>query len=297
VIRKWRKEGMPHAKSLAEMFNYDGRVEIAPELEPRLNFAKWRAVKDDPALLEKSLDPEDPSRLPVQTLAQARDQSGRGDTIMLRVHRGLYQTLGVANWQGFEDVNLLFVDDPSFVHTILEIQANFASRLVQRIASAVRIDAAVFSEPISDNNGPLISPRMFAEFGYRSYAPLLEVLQRCGVQTIIFRTYANAKILVPFVLQWGMNCLWACEENFGEMDYRSIRREFGRELRLIGGIDEDVLRQDQGSIKREVLGKVPSLLADGGFVPLADGRIRENVPYENYVFYRRLLEEVVCGER
>jgi hypothetical protein len=52
-----------------------------------------------------------------------------------------------------------------------------------------------------------------------------------------------------------------------------LRREFGRDLRRIGGIDLDVLRLNKESIKREVYEKVPPLLADGGFVPLADGRV------------------------
>jgi hypothetical protein len=77
------------------------------------------------------------------------------------------------------------------------------------------------------------------------------------------------------------------------MEYGAIRREFGRDLRLIGGIDVDVLRQDKEKIRREVMEKVPPLLSEGGYVPLADGRIRANVPYENYVTYRSLLEEVV----
>ena len=37
---------------------------------------------------------------------------------------------------------------------------------------------------------------------------------------------------------------------------------------------------------------MPPLVAQGGYVPLADGRVRANVPLENYVYYRRLLQEV-----
>ena len=74
------------------------------------------------------------------------------------------------------------------------------------------------------------------------------------------------------------------------MDYRDIRREFGRNLRLIGGIDLDALRHGKEAIRREIDEKVPPLLADGGYVPVADGRIREDVSFENYAYYRRLLE-------
>jgi uroporphyrinogen decarboxylase len=79
------------------------------------------------------------------------------------------------------------------------------------------------------------------------------------------------------------------------MDYRDLRQEFGPDLRLIGGIDLDALRQDKEAIRREVEEKLPPLLGDGGYVPLADGRVREDVPYENYLYYRRLLQEVTQG--
>ncbi len=38
---------------------------------------------------------------------------------------------------------------------------------------------------------------------------------------------------------------------------------------------------------------MPPLLAQGGYVPLADGRVRANVPLENYLYYRRLLQTTV----
>ncbi|MGD9081067.1 MAG: hypothetical protein PVG96_17105, partial [Desulfobacterales bacterium] len=94
------------------------------------------------------------------------------------------------------------------------------------------------------------------------------------------------------ILKWGFNCLWACEVNIDVMDYRSLRKEFGRDLRLIGGIDLDALRKDKAAIRQEIEEKVPPLIAEGGFIPLADGRVRADVPFENYVYYRQLLEKV-----
>ncbi len=297
VVETWRQEGMPPDASLPELFTIDPHFEILLDLEPQPRFPKWHAEGIDLQAFEQCLDADDPRRLPPDWANIVSKRSTQEEPLMLRVHRGLYQTLGVTGWGNFAEINFLLKDNPVLVRTVLEIQADFAARLVGRILSEVTIDAAIFSEPISDNNGPLISPKMFEVFALPSYKPLLDVLQQYGVETIIFRSYANAKILLPLVLSWGFNCLWACEENFGEMDYRLLRREFGRELRLIGGIDVDALRQGREIIRREVMEKVPPLLVEGGFIPLADGRIRANVPYENYVFYRSLLEKTVQGGR
>jgi hypothetical protein len=184
------------------------------------------------------------------------------------------------------------VDDANLIETWMNIYAEFTARLAEKILNEVDVDAVLFSEPIGGNHGPLISPKMYSSFVLNSYLPILQVLDQFGVPTIIYRTYANTRTLLPLVVKAGFNCLWACECNPRAMDYGEIRREYGRELRLIGGIDSDSLRQSQQDIYRAVMELVPALLEDGGFIPLADGRVREDVSYENYIFYRRLLESV-----
>ena len=292
VIETWERQGMPANASLPALFHLDQRLELAPELLP----TKWPNNHAGLDSFSRDLDPDDPARLPTGWPDHVISRQNSGDAILLRVHRGLYQTLGVAGWQRFADVNLLLKDDPELVREMLNIQARFAAGLVERILSQVTIDAAIFSEPISGNSGPLISPGMFDALLDYSYEPVLDVLHRSGVETIIFRTYANSRILLPVAVKRGFNCLWASEVNLEAMDYQDIRNEYGRDLRLIGGIDVDVLRQGPEAIRRELLEKVPPLLADGGFIPLADGRVRAVVPYDNYVFYRELLAEVVGDE-
>jgi hypothetical protein len=36
------------------------------------------------------------------------------------------------------------------------------------------------------------------------------------------------------------------------MDYRNLKKEFGKDLKLIGGIDLDTLRKDKESIKKKL---------------------------------------------
>ena len=286
VIKAWKEQGMPGDVPLTELLPFDRRVEIAPDLLPR----KWPDNTTGLENFRRSLDPDDPARLPDNW-----PEPGGDDAILLRVHRGLYQTLGVAGWRRFAEVNLLLKDDPELVRAMLTIQAQFAAGLAERILSEVTIDAAIFSEPISGNSGPLVSPQMFDQLIDFSYKPLLDVLRRHGVETLIFRTYANSRTLLPVVLERGFNTLWACETAVEEMDYADIRREYGRDLRLIGGIDVDALRHDIETIRRELQSKLPPLLEQGGFIPLADGRVRAVVPYDNYTYYRNLLAEVVGG--
>jgi uroporphyrinogen decarboxylase len=292
VLRAWRKQGLSSETEFARMFSCDKREEIQLELDPIPNPKTWPASRSELEVFRKSLNPKESSRWPGDWSERVRGWRERDHVLMLRVHRGFFLSMGVHDWSRFTNVARLAIEDPEFVRETMRIQGEFAAQVAERVLHEVEIDAAVFTEPIGGNDRPLISPRMYEDFVLTNYEPLLALLKRYRVETIIFRTYANSWLLIPSILKWGFNCLWACEVNIDAMDYRNIRREFGRDLGLIGGIDLDVLRRDKEAIRQEIEEKVPPLLVDGGYVPLADGRVREDVAFENYTYYRRLLEQV-----
>lgn len=295
VLETWHFQGMPAGAVLSELFSIDERDEIEPDLYPSPDLNPWPTNLEALGALEDALNPNDPARLPENWDAHVRGWRDRQHTVMLRVHRGFFQSIGVQDWRRFHQTMLLVKDRPHVVRKMLEIHGEFNARLTERVLRDVQVDAAVFGEPIGDNNGPLISPRTYRELVLPTYQPVLEVLQRHNVRTIILRAYANISPLIADLLKAGINCLWVIEVRALAMDYRRLRNDFGGHLRLIGGLDLDVLREDKESILRELEDKVPHLLEQGGYVPLLDGRVRENVSWENYCFYREQLERICTG--
>ena len=292
VLKAWRKQGLARGADLAALFPSDQRERIKVDLEPRPKFISRRTKMADLKKCKRRLDPTDKKRLPSRWSRRVRAWQSRDHVLMLYVHRGLFLTMGVGNWETFIELMTMLTEQPDVVRKRMQIQGEFAARLTDRILQEVDIDAIVFSEPIGGNDRPLISPKMYEEFALQNYEPILDVLRHHKVATICLQTFANARILIPGILKWGFNCLWACEVNIEAMDYRSLRKEFGHDLRLIGGIDLDALRKGKTAIQREIEEKVPPLIEDGGFIPLADGRVRADVPFENYAYYRRLLADV-----
>lgn len=292
VLEAWRTQGLLPDADLAAMFHTDRREQVPLDLEVRPNLGKWPTSRRGLKALRRRLDPDDPSRLPEDWAARAEAWRTRDHVLGLAIHRGFFLSLGVHDWRRLIEVLYQLADAPTLVREMMGIFGEFSARLAERVLREVEVDFALFSEPIGGNDRPLLPPKTYEEVVLASYQPILEVLRRHGVQTTVFVTYANARVLLPRVLRAGFNCLWACEVNVEAMDYRSLRREFGRDLRLIGGIDLDTLLCDRETIRREIEETVPPLLAEGGYVPLADGRVRANVPFENYVYYRRLLEKV-----
>lgn len=292
VLDEWRAQGMPRRAALDDLFCFDRREELVPDLDPRPAFDNWPSSTAELAELGRRLDPTDPARLPPRWKAQVRAWRKRGSVVMLRVHEGFFLTMGVYGWQRFSEVNYLVADDPDFVRRAMRVHGEFAAQVAARVLGEAQVDAAVFSEPIGGNHGPLISPKAYADLVLPAYQPIFETLARHGVETIILRTYANVRALLPVALERGVNCLWAVEARSPEMDYLELRRVFGSRLRLIGGLNVDALRRDKGAIHRELMRVAPPLLEQGGYLPMADGRVREGVSYENYGYYRGLLENL-----
>ncbi len=292
VVHQWCKQGLKRDSDLQKLFPMDTREEIELILEPRPDFKQWPSSRSELVELRRRLDPDDAGRLPKGWQRKIRAWRKRDHLLILRVHRGFFLSMGVHGSKRFREVIHLLIRDPEFVREAMMIQGLFAAKLAEKVLRDVDIDAALFVEPIAGDRGPLISPKMYRELVLPSYEPVIEVLAGHHVETKILLSFANPKLLIPSIVEWGFNCLWACEVNNAAMDYRELRRKFGKDLRLIGGIDLDTLRSGKEAIQQEMEKVVPPLLKDGGYIPTVDGRMREDIPFENYTYYRKLLEAI-----
>lgn len=296
VLEEWRNKGMQPGGDLSALFNYDCREEVSIDTVPKQDYSILVERENGLEIFRQHLMETAEARMPRGWRESVPYWKNREHVLMLMVHDGFFESIGIEDWRTFARSLYLLADYPDFMRQALEALGEFSATLVERFLKQVQIDAAVISEPIGGNHGALVSPRTYKEFAAVSYKPIMDVLKRYGVDTIIWRTYANTRALLGEAVAMGANCLWAIEANHQSMDYLDIRREFGSDLRLIGGIDLDVLRQDEEAIRFEIEAKVPPLLAQGGYIPLADGRVRQGMSYKNYAYYRRLLEDVAGGE-
>ncbi len=291
VLDAWHFQGLAPSIDLSTLFDYDPFDELDPDVYPAPQIADWTTPARLLPLLRRSLDPDDPRRLPPDWTNCLPHWRRRTYPLFLRIHQGLFLSLGIDDFRSFAPALLRLVDQPVFVHQIMEIQADFAARLAGKILRQVDVDGLIFSEPIAGNHGALVSPAMYRSFALESYAPVFEVAQRHHVPALIWRSYANPACLLPTVLEFPFNALWLCETPPGELTIPQVRAITGPGITLIGGIDSDILRQDPPAI-HQAIAAVQPFVAQGRTIPLADGRVREDVPYPNYVTYRQELQRV-----
>lgn len=73
--------------------------------------------------------------------------------------------------------------------------------------------------------------------------------------------------------------------------------ELGRQypnLLIRGGIDKRVIAKGGDDIKRHLAYIMPAMRARGGYIPVCDHGVPEEVTFENYMLYRKLMLEY-CG--
>ena len=92
----------------------------------------------------------------------------------------------------------------------------------------------------------------------------------------------------------GVNIIWPIEVASG-MDAPSLRKKFGNDLNLWGGIDKREIAKGKKSIEQEVYRQVPRLLEHGGYIPHLDGGWPASISYENFCYFIELKHKVIQG--
>ena len=299
TLDRWYREGFARDRTVAEVFELDRWEilgvrgdEIPLDLHPHPEFTDRLKTRADVERWKRSHDPTQPCRYPPNWPGHVRRWTERDHPLGIQVCRGFFLSLVVGNWESLTDVLYMMADAPGRLAGMTAFLADFLVEVVTPALEAVQFDYALFNEPIASNTAPVIGPDTFQRFMQPLYRRLCDVLDAHGVEVRVFDSHGHVQELIPVVLEAGINALWIGNAGPAGLDYVAIRREYGRDLGLIGGIDVRVLEADRAAIETEVMRVVPPLLEQGGYVPMVDGRVRSYVPYENYRLYRELIQKL-----
>ncbi len=296
TLRRWRRQGLPRGRSVTEFFDLEPHHPVGLVLRSAPFFGDARDLLADPAAFARHYDEHDPDRLPRGFAARCRRINRRGDVLYIEASGGgLLQKLGVRDWDSLVAACYAMADRPGEVEELLERTTDFQCRLLERVLSEVTVDYASLYEPIASNAGPVVSPAMFERFALPGYRRVLELLDRHHVPFRIFcTTGGDLSSLLPPLLEAGVNGLWISNIASTSMSYRNLRRTYGPDIALIGGIDATALTRDEPAIREAVATTVPPLLEQGRYLPCLDDRPRSNVPFPHYRLYRELLAELAA---
>jgi hypothetical protein len=191
---------------------------------------------------------------------------------------------------GLERTLVTFLDDPAWMHAMMDHLADFYVSLYDQVLNQVQVDYCVHWEDMCYVGGPLISPRLFRDFMLAPYTRLAHLLHDHGVDILMVDTDGDARPLLPLFQEAGVNAMYPFEVQ-SRMDVRAIRQAYPR-LAMQGGIDKKALALGPEAIDHELAARVPVVLA-GGYIPHVDHAIPPDVSFSNFCYYRRRLDAML----
>ena len=188
-----------------------------------------------------------------------------------------------------------FYEEPELIHDCMETWFELADKVISEHQKYVTLDEIFLAEDICYNKGSLISPKMIREFLFPYYQKLIDNIKKRQLDKnrhlyIQIDTDGFAVPLIPIYQEIGMDVMSPFEVASG-CDVVKIAKDFP-ELIMTGGIDKRILAESKNSINKELERIIPFMRERGGYIPTCDHGVPEEVPYENYLFYRKRCVEL-----
>ena len=294
TLARWHREGLPRRVSVADYFDLENHYPVGLTIRSRPFFGKATDLLHDPTAFDRHYDPDDPARYAKNYEQQCKRRIKEGRVLYVDASGGgLLQMLGVGDWPSLLAACEALVHKPAMVTDLLERTTEFYCVCLNRVLSKVSVDYASFYEPIASNAGPVISPAMFERYAIPGYRKVMGLLEKYQVPLrILCTTGGNLSSLLPLLVDAGINGFWISNIQSAHMEYRTLRRRFGKGIALIGGIDAAALTRDETALQKALEETVPPLLESGHYLPCLDDRPRINISFDRYALYRRLLEDI-----
>lgn len=222
-----------------------------------------------------------------------------------RVDAGLFQTLAkesrrreyplglqvgslygnIRNMLGVEELSYLAVDDEELYREIIDTIGTLCYQVAERALSfGVAFDYAHYWEDICFKNGPLINPSVFRALVAPHYARIGRLLNNRGIDITSVDCDGCIDLLVPIWLENGVNTMFPIEVGTWNASIAPWRKQYGCELRGVGGMDKRVFALDHAAVDAEIE-RLKPLVDLGGYIPCPDHRIPPDARFDTTAYY------------
>ncbi|HDP34945.1 MAG TPA: hypothetical protein ENN29_07535 [Candidatus Hydrogenedentes bacterium] len=185
---------------------------------------------------------------------------------------------------GVENMAVASMIFPDFFAHTVDVISDLVCWAIDQVAPKVKIDFGWSWEDICFRTGPLIQPDAFAKLCVPGYRKISDKLRSYGCDLYAVDCDGLIDHLVPHWLDGGVNVMFPVEIGAWNADPMALRKRYGKELRIFGGVDKLALERGPAAIDAEITRRMP-LMAAGGFVPLPDHLITPDTPLQNVRYY------------
>jgi uroporphyrinogen decarboxylase len=190
----------------------------------------------------------------------------------------------------FEGLAYATYDYPDMVEDMVETSCQLVENVLDQVLGQVDFDYASGWEDICFKNGPIVSVEFFERVVVPRYKRIGDRLHKHGIDLWWIDCDGDVRPLLSGFLSAGVNCLFPYEVN-SCIHPAELLKQYGRELRLMGGIDKLEMIKGRAAIKA-YLESVAPLVARGGYIPFCDHRCPPDVKPDDYLYYLDLKERM-----
>lgn len=194
-------------------------------------------------------------------------------------------------WMTVEGISMMQYDDPALLEEIIEYLSNHFMKSYERALKELDVDFVYFFEDCCFNNGPLMAPGKFRDIWLPHYKKLIAFYRKHGVKHILLDSDGKVDDLVPLWLEAGVDILFPIEVGTWKGDVNKYRQQYGKDLRMLGGVDKLVINKGEKAITEE-LKRVEKLAKNGGYIPIPDHRIPPDVSLAEMQKYCTIYKEI-----
>lgn len=194
---------------------------------------------------------------------------------------------------GVETASYMLYDAYDIVDELFENINTIVLEGIRRASKLVKIDCIGFGEDIAFKTGPLVSPAMFRKLILPRYKKSMDLARSLGIEMTWYDSDGNLRQLIDDYFSVGINCLAPCEVA-ADMQPNELRRDFGRELRMVGGVDKREIARGKASIDAEIK-RLRPIIEEGGYVPSIDHSVSSDISWDDYQYFIDRLR-IALGE-
>jgi hypothetical protein len=181
-------------------------------------------------------------------------------------------------------------DYPDMVEDMVETCCLLVEDFLDQVLGRISFDFASGWEDIAFKNGPIVSVDFFRRVILPRYKRIGAKLHAAGIDLWYTDCDGDVRPLLPLFLEGGINCLLPFEVNSCTHP-KVLLDEYGKDLRILGGVDKMELARGPAAIRKYLDSLVP-IVARGGYIPFCDHRCPPNVKPVDYLYYLDLKEKM-----
>lgn len=186
--------------------------------------------------------------------------------------------------RGMENIMMDLHLHPRFVEELLERLEAICTGVIDRLLRDYgdRIDAIGLSEDYGAQRSLLISPQHWRTFIKPHLARICERIHDGG-KLVYLHSCGHVTPIIPDLVEVGVNFLQPIQPE--AMDIFELKRDFGRDLCLMGGISTQhtLATGTVEDVRKEVRDCLTHMAAGGGYVMAPAKPILPGVPLENAI--------------